>query len=158
MYTESMSRAHDDAWNWKNVPVPEPHVAGILVGLALHSLVAWTGPEPDRHGRRALGWSLIGSGLVVVLWAVRTVGGEDIEHPTALVTTGPYARSRNPMYVAWTTIYVGVALVRNTVWMLLLLPAVMVWSHITVRREERSLERRFGDEYLAYRRDVRRYV
>lgn len=152
-----MRRTPDDGWSWKNVPVPEPHVAGMLVGIVLHVLVPWTIPGDERL-RRAAAWPVLGTGLLVVRWAVRSVGGEDIENPSQLVTTGPYRFSRNPMYVAWTLIYVGVALLVNTVWMLVVLPPVAVASHLTVLREERSLEARFGDEYRAYRRAVRRYL
>lgn len=143
--------------NWRNVPIPEPHVMGILVGIALHVLAPWPITDDDRL-RRAVGWPLIGSSLSILLWAVRAVGDEDIERPSSLVTTGPYALSRNPMYVAWTVLYAGIALVVNTVWLVLLLPVVVGASHRTVLREERTLERAFGEAYEAHRRDVRRYV
>jgi protein-S-isoprenylcysteine O-methyltransferase Ste14 len=55
-------------------------------------------------------------------------------------------------------LYVGIALILNTVWLFVLLPIVMVVTHIIVRREERSLERTFGDDYRDYRNDVRRYL
>jgi len=158
-------------WRWSNVPVPEPHVAGLVAGLACHLVWPWRVREGGRSDRvtgrsvratersvRATGGTLVGIGLLVVGWAVRTVGGGSVERPNALVTSGPYAFSRNPMYVAWTMLYVGVALVANTRWPFLALPAVVAATHRIVRREERSLERAFGDEYRAYRRDVRRYV
>lgn len=144
-------------WRRSNVPVPEPHVAGLVVGLACHLLWPWRVRERGR-AVRATGATLVGIGLLVVGLAVRTAGQGDVERPTALVTSGPYAFSRNPMYVAWTVLYVGVALLANTRWPLLGLPAVVAATHRIVRREERSLERAFGDEYRAYRRDVRRYV
>ena len=62
------------------------------------------------------------------------------------------------MYVAWTLGYVGVALVAGTAWPLLLLPVVLVVTQIVVLREERSLERRFGDAYRSSRTSVRRYL
>ena len=62
------------------------------------------------------------------------------------------------MYVAWTLGYVGVALVADAAWPLLLLPVVLAATDVVVRREERSLERRFGAAYRSYRASVRRYL
>ena len=62
------------------------------------------------------------------------------------------------MYVAWTLGYVEVALVAGTVWPLLLLPPVLVVTHVVVLREEHSLERRFGEAYHSYKTSVRRYL
>jgi protein-S-isoprenylcysteine O-methyltransferase Ste14 len=62
------------------------------------------------------------------------------------------------MYLAWTVGYVGAALVAGTAWPLLLLPVVLVVTHLVVLREERSLERRFGDAYRNNKASVRRYL
>jgi protein-S-isoprenylcysteine O-methyltransferase Ste14 len=89
---------------------------------------------------------------------VRAAADVDLERPDQLVDNGPYAYSRNPMYVAWTVGYVGIALVAGTAWPLLLLPAVLVVTQVAVLREERSLERRFGAAYRSYKTSVRRYL
>jgi protein-S-isoprenylcysteine O-methyltransferase Ste14 len=60
--------------------------------------------------------------------------GVDLERPNQLVDSGPYAFSRNPMYLAWTLGYVGVALVAGTAWPLLLLPVVLVVTQVVVLR------------------------
>jgi protein-S-isoprenylcysteine O-methyltransferase Ste14 len=62
------------------------------------------------------------------------------------------------MYIASTLVYVGIALVANAAWPLLLLPVVLLVTHIVVVREERSLERRFGAAYRSYKTSVRRYL
>jgi protein-S-isoprenylcysteine O-methyltransferase Ste14 len=62
------------------------------------------------------------------------------------------------MYVAWTPGLCGVALVACTGWPLLLMPVVLVVTQVVVLREERFLERRFGDAYRSYRTWVRRYL
>jgi protein-S-isoprenylcysteine O-methyltransferase Ste14 len=62
------------------------------------------------------------------------------------------------MYVAWTMIYLGVALVLNTLWLLVLLPLLAVLIHREARREESRLEDAFGEVYRTYRRRVRRYL
>lgn len=143
------------------MPVPEAHVAGLVVGALLQAVWPWR-LVPDSGGTRTLaraaGGALAGTGLLVAGWAVRAVGDQDVERPAALVSTGPYAYSRNPMYVAWTALYLGVAFLFDAAWLLAALPAVALATHRTVRREERSLARAFGDEYRAYRRDVPRYL
>ncbi len=78
---------------------------------------------------------------------------------TALVVDGPYRFTRNPMYVGFTLIYTGIALLADSAWPLLLLPAVLlVMQRFVIRREERYLERKFGDAYRAYCASVRRWV
>jgi protein-S-isoprenylcysteine O-methyltransferase Ste14 len=89
---------------------------------------------------------------------VRAAAGIDLERPNQLVQSGPYAYGRNPMYVAWTLGYVGVALVAGIAWPLLLLPVVLVLTQVVVMREERFLERRFGAAYRNYEASVRRYL
>ena len=78
---------------------------------------------------------------------------------TALMRQGPYAWSRNPQYLAFVAIYVGAALVTNTVWPLLLLaPVLALVVNTVIRREERYLQRMFGASYVAYCRDVGRWL
>jgi protein-S-isoprenylcysteine O-methyltransferase Ste14 len=62
------------------------------------------------------------------------------------------------MYVAWTLGYAGPALVAGAAWPLLLLPVVLVVTDVVVRREERSLERRFGSAYRGDKAAVRRFL
>ena len=77
----------------------------------------------------------------------------------AIVTDGAFRYSRNPMYVAMTLLYLGIASLVNTLWLVLfLVPLIMVIQRGIVAREERYLERKFGDEYLRYKRQVRRWV
>ena len=144
-------------WRWTNVPVPEPHVVGLVLGVTLHAVRPWRAFARPRPFRVA-GAALLGAGVLLVGWAVRTLGATNVENPDGIVTDGPYAYSRNPMYVAWLWIYAAVSLVLNSVWLFLLFPIVAGWTHVVVRREERSLERDFGDRYRAYTGTVRRYL
>ena len=100
-----------------------------------------------------MGWPLLLAGLGLAAWAVRAAAGVDLQRPRQLVLHGPYAFSRNPMYVA----YAGIALVANATWPLLLLPGVLP-THVVVVREERFLEGRFGAAYRSYKTSVRRYL
>jgi protein-S-isoprenylcysteine O-methyltransferase Ste14 len=125
--------------------------------MALQLVAPWRPPWPARAGQAA-GWPLLLAGLWLGGWAVRAAGDVDLERPPQLVQGGPYAFSRNPMYVAWTLGYAGAALVAHTAWPLAGLPVVLAVTGGAVRREERSLERRFGPAYRAYLASVRRYL
>jgi protein-S-isoprenylcysteine O-methyltransferase Ste14 len=145
-------------WKPSNIPIPEAHVLALMAGLILHLLaplrlfsVWWLG--------HALGWPLAVAGLLVATWAVWAVGGMDMRLPTRIISTGPYAFSRNAMYVGWTLIIAGLTLVANSLWSILFLPAVFLYTHFfLVLPEERKLEERFGEEYRRYRARVRRYL
>lgn len=152
-----MSNDASAGWRWANVPVPEAHLAGLVMGGAIGF---WRplGLPLERPLTLALGAVLSLAGAAISAWAVRAAGRVDVASPTGLVTGGPYRYSRNPMYVGWTTLYVGVALVAQTAWPLVLLPAVAVLTHRQVRREERALAKRFDGDYAAYRERVRRYL
>lgn len=78
---------------------------------------------------------------------------------TAIVETGPFRFTRNPLYVGITLAYVGFSILLNTWWSLFLLVPVWIVMHLfVVRREEAYLERKFGDAYRNYCRRVRRYL
>jgi protein-S-isoprenylcysteine O-methyltransferase Ste14 len=145
------------AWRWGNIPIPQAHVVGLGIGLLLQVVRPWGLPWPAWIGQ-ICGWPMILTGLWLGVSAVRAAAGVDLERPNQLVDSGPYALSRNPMYLAWTVGYVGVALVTGTAWPLLLLPVVLAVTQVVVMREERSLERRFGTAYRSYKASVRRYL
>ena len=78
---------------------------------------------------------------------------------TAIITTGPYRFSRNPSYVGLTLVYVGIGIATDSIWILgLLIPAIVVMHYGVIVREERYLENKFGEEYLRYKRSVRRWL
>lgn len=78
---------------------------------------------------------------------------------TAIVRSGPYRWTRNPMYLAMVLVYAGVALWFDVFWALVLIPLV-IWlvNRLIIRKEERYLEERFGEEYRRYKTEVRRWL
>jgi len=79
--------------------------------------------------------------------------------PTALATTGIYARTRNPMYLSLAVLYLGVALLLGSWWSVLILPLVLVVvDRLVIAREERYLAQCFPEAYGEYRRRVRRWL
>jgi protein-S-isoprenylcysteine O-methyltransferase Ste14 len=78
---------------------------------------------------------------------------------TALVVDGIYRRTRNPLYLGTTLVYLGLAVAAGSVWaVLIVVPLLWVINVGVIAREERYLERKFGDAYRAYRVRVRRWI
>jgi len=78
---------------------------------------------------------------------------------SAIIESGPFAISRNPLYLALTLGYVAVSLFFNTAWPLLVLPLVLlVMYRGVIAREERYLEQKFGERYVEYMGRVRRWL
>jgi protein-S-isoprenylcysteine O-methyltransferase Ste14 len=142
-------------------PPPLIFLVPLVLGVAIGRWVPLTVlPRTWAWGVGAVCLAL--SGLVIS--AVRAfrrakTRPEPWKPTTALVTDGPYRFTRNPMYLGFALVYVGVTLLVNTLWPLLLLPVVLTVMHfLVIRREERYLERKFGDDYRAYLRTVRRWI
>src|SRR5919205_2502448 len=144
------------------VPPPPIYLLALLLGLLLDRRVH--APFLPRGVARVLGWSLVGGGTMLTAWFVRTMRSADTTSWTdkpvsSLVQDGPFRYSRNPGYLSLTMLYAGIAVRRNALWAVVLLPLVVyVIEREVIEREERYLERTFGEEYLAYKARVRRWV
>ena len=102
----------------------------------------------------ATGSVLVGLGEAVRLWAAG-----HLVKTRLLITSGPYRYSRNPAYVSLTVILLGLGLLLNNAWLLLVaIPVVAIMNYGVIHREEAYLERTFGDEYLRYKAGVRRWI
>jgi|SRR5882672_2022006 len=78
--------------------------------------------------------------------------------PEQLVTTGPFAYSRNPMYFGHVIFLAGLALSLRSVLAAVIAVATAVWFQFRVRRDERRLTERFGQPYVDYMARVKRWV
>jgi protein-S-isoprenylcysteine O-methyltransferase Ste14 len=144
------------------VPPPLIYLVPLVLGLLLDRR-RYLSFLP-RGAARALGCSLIGGGVVLNGWFLRTMREADApirtDRPVPRLTTeGPFRYSRNPSYLALAIIYAGIAVLRNSLWAILLLPLVVsVIQREVIGREELYLERTFGEEYLDYKGRVRLWV
>jgi protein-S-isoprenylcysteine O-methyltransferase Ste14 len=144
------------------VPPPLIYLLALLLGLLLNRRL--NVPFLSRGVSRALGWPLVGGAMTLAAWFARTLNAADTtlrtDKPVSnLVQDGPFRYSRNPGYLSLTMLYAGIAILRDALWAILLLPLVVyVIKREVIEREERYLERTFGEEYLAYKRRVRRWV
>ena len=139
-----------------NVPVPEQNLVGIAAGLLLQRVRPWRLPGP-RHVHRLVGGALCAGGTALVVRAWSAAEQVDLSQPERLVTSGPYAISRNPMYLGWALLHLGIGVVAGSAWVVATLPPAAGWVHGQVMSEERALAARFGDEFERYRAAVPRY-
>lgn len=141
-------------------PPPLLFAAGLALGAALDRALPLAAPPRIPWA----GIVLAAAGLGLILWAGATFRAAKTTvlpygRATFLVPGGPYRFSRNPMYLGMGAIYAGLALATGGVWAYLLLPLVLVTLHRgVIAREERHLEARFGEAYLAYKARVRRWL
>ena len=144
------------------IPPPVIYWVPFLLGIGLQRL--WpTAPFPVPWHYVA-GVVLLLPTIVImppVLTRFRRAGTSfDVRKPASvLITDGPYRFSRNPSYVSLTLLYVGLGIILNNAWALLLvIPVLLVMHFGVVLREERHLEAVFGDEYVRYKSAVRRWL
>jgi protein-S-isoprenylcysteine O-methyltransferase Ste14 len=110
-----------------------------------------------------IGVACCGGGLSLMLASLVSFGrsfrvGIDRKHPDDLVTSGIFALSRNPIYVAFALVLPGEFLIFPN-WIFPAYAIAGTWLfHRQVLREEDFLRRRYGEEFTAYRRRVRRYL
>ena len=141
---------------------PLIYLASIVVGLFLHWVLP-IGLAPRVLGRLVGAATLLGAGALFIA-AVRTfrTAGTPIpgnQPTTTVVRHGPYRFSRNPIYLAFSLLQMGIALWVSSLWVVATLAgAVALMTVVVIPREERYLEARFPSEYLPYRASVRRWV
>jgi protein-S-isoprenylcysteine O-methyltransferase Ste14 len=155
-------KAHETA----RVIAPPPLIAAATLVLALLLELLWPSSGLVRLGMPV---RLLGGGLLLASGIAVAASGERRFHvsgtavrpwkpATALVTTGIYAHLRNPMYVGVALALLGVAVGFDSLWLLVLLvPFGLLIHYGVVLREERYLERIFGDDYRAFKARVPRY-
>ena len=155
--------ANDDRDNpGVHVPTPLIYLLPLLLGLLLDRRSHL--PFLPRGVGQIIGWPLIGGGVALLGWFLQTM--RDAEAPVRcdrpvprLTTEGPFRYSRNPAYLGLAMIYAGIAVLRNSLWTILPLPALLlVVQREVIGREERYLERAFGEEYLDYKARVRPWM
>ncbi len=143
-------------------PPPLIYALTLVLSLLLHQRLPL--PLVPRRARKLLGGILIGGAVVPAILAVRNmrrVGThvDPTQPTTSLIVEGPYRFTRNPIYLGMTLLYTGIAVLANTLWAILLLPGVLfVMTRGVIEREEAYLTQKFGEQYVAYKAKVRRWL
>lgn len=144
------------------VPPPLIYLIGLILGygLGLAFPIAFLPFVPSL----ILGVVVFLAGLAIASSAIRTfrrhrTSSIPTRPATALVRDGPFRFTRNPMYLSLGIVYAGLALMMDSPWALLLvIPVILAVNFYVIAREERYLEREFGDEYRSYMAEVRRWI
>ena len=143
-------------------PPPLLLAGAILVGVAIQRVT----PIPFVPGGvpTAIGVLVVAASLALAAASIREFrrAGTEVETrkpTTALVVRGPYRWSRNPIYLAFLGLQLGVALLANSAWIAAMIVPLATILHVgVIMREERYLSRRLGPAYDAYRASVRRWL
>lgn len=141
---------------------PLVYGGGLVIGLLLQWIWPWPF-LPIRLARRSglllvILSQLIGLPAFLLMQRAGTSVRPD-QPTTALIVTGPFRYSRNPIYISLTLLYTGLATAANALWAILLLPVILLTiDRGMVAREERYLTQKFGEEYTRYKAHVRRWL
>ena len=136
-----------------------------VIGYAVHRFVPihlW--PDAAPRAVRVVAWGLVLvwvglGGSAVFLFRRAGTTPNPTKATTAVVVHGPYRLTRNPMYLGLVALYLALVVFVNSLWPLVLLPAVVAMvQRLVIEREEAYLEAKFGDEYRAYKGRVRRWL
>ncbi len=138
-------------------------VSSVLLGLAIHAFWPVGIPLAAEFGGIAIVLFLGLSVLILALsfreFARAKTSLRPDRRANALIRTGPYAYSRNPLYIAVVLLILGIGVWVNRTWnWVMVAPLVLVMNTAVIVREERHLEQRFGREYIDYKKAVRRWL
>ena len=135
-------------------------VGAVLLGWLVHVLT----PSPLPDGLAPLGWTLVAAALAIDVWAALTFRRHRANirpdrAATTLIEDGPFARSRNPIYLANVMLTAGLGLALSNGWLLLAALVLLVaLRQLAVMREEEHMARRFPAAWPAYAARVRRWL
>jgi protein-S-isoprenylcysteine O-methyltransferase Ste14 len=149
------------------LPILPPYLYFIpfLAGILLHHTVGGDRiPASLLPTARLVGWILatVGVAINVSAWIVFLRARTPVlptRPTTAIVTSGPYRFTRNPLYLSLAIVYLGVPLLLGYAWPYVFFPLIpFLVERLVIRREESYLARKFGAEYTRYRDSVRRWL
>jgi len=147
------------------IALPPLIVLGFLAAAAvLEAIVPVLVPVTHPLARYVAGATLAAGGFFMIAIGTRLFAAAGTNVPptlptTALVVDGIYRRTRNPLYLGMTLVYLGLGVAAGSLWAIgLVAPLLWVINVGVVKREERYLERKFGDAYRDYKARVRRWI
>ena len=140
-----------------------------LVALTFGFLINYTKnifPKVEIKNKTIFGSFMIISGLIIILFAIilfkkyqTTITPLNPSNATKLITDGIYKFSRNPMYLGLLFVLFGISIILNPTGGLFLIPLFILYLNIfQIVPEENAMVDLFKDEFLEYRKNVRRWI
>src|SRR5690349_15063198 len=147
-----------------NVRIPPPILAllHIIAAFLLARLIPLPFIAPSIV--KYIGFALVVIGFLLGLGAALTFRRArttlDPYHPvSSIVTSGIYSFSRNPIYLGFLLMVIGIPLVGGTYWGIILAPIfILLCNRLVIEHEEAYLAKKFGQTYLNYKSGVRRWL
>lgn len=120
-------------------------------------------PSASADIMKIVGAVIAGIGVSMFMLSVYTMkdswrAGIAVDDETKIITGGIYSYSRNPAFLGFYLHYIGLLLMIFNLCLFVLTVFAIIMLHIQILNEEKFLSKKFGDEYLQYRRRVRRYI
>jgi protein-S-isoprenylcysteine O-methyltransferase Ste14 len=165
MATAGPSNSFDSGERPSQVPWPPIVLVSVIAAaIVLGYLAPLPWPGLDDTPARMIGLGIGVVGMALLAWSILTLRQHGTTvlpdvGATALVTSGPYRRYRNPIYLADAMILLGAAELTKNAWLVAaaaVFAALVTW--LAILPEERHLERRFGKDYLDYKQKSRRWI
>jgi protein-S-isoprenylcysteine O-methyltransferase Ste14 len=124
----------------------------------------WTAGYPGTWNWLGLFPIAVGAAVFIWLFASSLMRFRELPErvqvlpPSILVTYGPYAYTRNPIYVAALALWLGWSILFGSLVILIGVVVLTAWITFVVPREERTLEKQFGETYRQYQARVPRWL
>ncbi len=144
------------------VPATHIYIVCLLIGLALDYF--WPMPVLPPMVQYGAGGILVVAGVLLFVLTMRefsraNTSPRNRRPTTAIITTGPFNLTRNPVCGSMTMMFIGIAAVIDGLWILVMVvPAILIVHFFVILKEEAFLEREFGDTYRRYKNTVRRWL
>jgi len=152
--------------HWLDLRVPPPAVAALLALIGWAATRVWPALVVDGPWRWPVGLTALAMGVACDLsglWAFRrhrtTINPMNPQATRALVRSGIYRYTRNPMYLGLAFLLTAWSALLGSPWAGLSVPVFVAWiGRFQIAPEERALRRHFGEAHVRYCREVRRWL
>jgi protein-S-isoprenylcysteine O-methyltransferase Ste14 len=141
-----------------------PLILGAAIALGLILNFFWPAKFLARSVAVPLGLLIVAGAITIGILAVREMRSANTpldvrKVPTRIVTSGVFQRTRNPIYLGMVLLCTGIAFLADSLWLMMIVPLLaVVLQRGVIEPEEFYLEKNFGEDYLRYKEQVRRWI
>ena len=146
------------------IPPPLIYAAIFFLSILMQKIIPINNSFFDSRNATIAGIVLIAIALLFILPAlIKFVQSKNtlvtIKSATSLQTKGIYSLTRNPMYMGLLILYSGIAMLEGNWWTFIFIPLIIIiMQAYVIRGEENYLLRAFGEQYVVYKKKVRRWI